>query len=405
MDKTDFSTRPLLLENPIQKYAWGSTTAIQKILGAEPDGRTPWAELWMGAHPKAPSMVHVNDQQAPLNELIREHPRAFLGADTAAAYSNTLPYLFKVLAAKQPLSIQAHPDARQAGEGFKRENKQQIPIDAPHRNYLDPWPKPELICAIEPFGALIGFRSPEMICSLGRRFFPKSLDRPLQALETRPDVSGIRAFFHALMTMEQIHRTEVIHEALANARISDTPEGYWIDRLHQSYPGDTGVLAPVFLNLLEIPPGRAVFLAPGILHAYLYGTGMEIMANSDNVLRGGLTAKHVDMAELLNTLEFEPSFPNPAAPEKMDSAEQRFAAPADEFVLSVISVDPDTRYCSPKEHSADILFCLDGQAEIRKNKTDTRLDLGQGRSAIVPAAAGAYEITGRGKIWKAGVPQ
>ncbi|MBS0014064.1 MAG: mannose-6-phosphate isomerase, class I [Desulfobacterales bacterium] len=405
MDKTDFLTRPLLLENPVQKYAWGSTTAIQKILGAEPDDRTPWAELWMGAHPKAPSMVQVNGAQAPLNELIQEHPRAFLGADTASAYSNTLPYLFKVLAARQPLSIQAHPDTRQARQGFDRENEQQIPIDAAHRNYRDPWPKPELICAIEPFGALIGFRSPEIICSLGRRFFPKSLDRPLQALETRPDASGIRAFFHELMTLEPAHQTEVLHEALANARTSDTPEGYWIDRLHQSYPGDPGVLAPIYLNLLEIPPGRAVFLPPKTMHAYLYGTGMEIMANSDNVLRGGLTAKHVDVAELLNTLEFAPSFPDPAAPEKMDSAEQRFSAPADEFCLSVIRLDPDTRYCSPEEHSADILFCIDGQAKIRKTRTNTRLDLGQGRAAIVPAAAGAYEISGRGKIWKAGVPQ
>ncbi|MBA2880733.1 mannose-6-phosphate isomerase [Desulfosalsimonas propionicica] len=405
MDKTDFFTRPLLLENPVQKYAWGSTTAIQKILAAKPDDRTPWAELWMGAHPKAPSMVHVNGQQMPLNELIREHPRAFLGADAAAAYSNTLPYLFKVLAASQPLSIQAHPGARQAGEGFNRENEQQIPIGDPCRNYRDPWPKPELICAIEPFGALIGFRSPETICSLGRRFFPKSLDRPLQALESQPDASGIRGFFHELMTIKKSYRAEVIHETLANARASDTPEGYWIDRLHQSYPGDAGVLAPVCLNLLEIPPGRAVFLAPGILHAYLYGTGMEIMANSDNVLRGGLTAKHVDVAELFNTLEFAPSFPNPAPPEKINSAEQRFSAPADEFCLSVISLDPGTRYCSPNEHSADILFCLAGQAEIRKNKTNTCLDLAQGQAAIVPAAAGTYEISGRGKIWKAGVPQ
>jgi mannose-6-phosphate isomerase len=244
-----------------------------------------------------------------------------------------------------------------------------------------------------------------MICSLGRRFFPKSLDRSLQALEARPDTSGIRAFFHELMNMERTHRDEVIHEALANARTSDTPEGYWIDRLHQSYPGDPGVLAPIYLNLLEIPPGRALFLPPKTMHAYLYGTGMEIMANSDNVLRGGLTAKHVDLAELLNTLEFDPLFPDPAAPEKMDGPEQRFAAPADEFCLSVIRLDPDTRYCSPKEHSADILFCLDGQAEIRRIKTDTRLDLCHGRAAIVPAAAGAYEISGRGKIFKAGVPQ
>lgn len=395
---------PLAMENTIQQYAWGSKSAIQKLLGIEPDGRTPWAELWMGAHPKSPSRVFLNGEWIGLDEWIRREPEPVLGAGTAEKFGNTLPYLFKILAAEEPLSIQAHPDAEQARQGFDRENRMGIPVGAPHRNYRDPWPKPELICAVEPFGAMIGFRDPAAIEKRLRQFCPQTLDPQARALAGRPDAGGIRQFFHDLMTLEQNRRQEAIREALESARRQDTAEAGWIVRLHEFYPGDIGVLAPLYLNLVEIEPGSAVFLAPGVLHAYLYGTGMEIMANSDNVLRGGLTRKHVDVAELMAVLRFDTDSPQMLRPEPAGPLEQRFATPAREFVLSIIRVSPGRTYDGPPVHGPEILFCLEGMAEAGKPGGKKGVLLKPGRSVLVPAAAGGYAVIGNAVIYKAAVP-
>lgn len=404
MDKVDFFNLPLLMENPIQEYTWGSKTAIQKIRRIEPDGKTPWAELWMGAHPKAPSAVRLNDVSMALNVLIQHYPDNILGVKTASEYNNALPYLLKVLAADQPLSIQAHPDAKQAGDGYERENRQQIHISASHRNYRDPWPKPELICAVEPFGALIGFRSPEAICSLARQFAPGGLAQLIRNLEARPEASGIRAFFNTLMTMEKPRQNEIINEALAAAGISETPEAYWMDRLSRAYPEDIGILAPIYLNLLEIAPGRAVYLPPGVMHAYLYGTGIEIMANSDNVLRGGLTAKHIDVKELIEVLDFQSTSPEVLSPQPAGDSEHQFLTPAKQFCLSVIDIKSGQIYAGQAGHSAEILFCLNGSARVRKTGTDIFMPLESGRSVLIASDAGAFEIIGSGRIFKAGVP-
>ncbi|MFW5936455.1 MAG: mannose-6-phosphate isomerase, class I [Desulfosalsimonas sp.] len=395
--------RPVLLKNPIQHYAWGSKTEIQQLLGKQPGTERPWAELWMGAHPKAPSQVIVNRGRINLDEWIRSHPEAVLGSAAARTYQDTLPYLFKVLAADQPLSIQAHPDRQQAREGFERENRQGIPIDAPNRNYRDPWPKPELICALKPFGALLGFRDPGAIGEGFRHFCPQSLAPEIAALVDRPETRGIERFFHSLMTLGQTRSKQVIEEAIKQAGGSGRPEAAWIRRLHDFYPGDIGVLAPVFLNLVEIAPGSAVFLPPGMLHAYLYGLGIEIMANSDNVLRGGLTQKHVDVDELMHVLQFAPFFVHQMQPEPVGAHEKQYPSPARQFALSEITIRSGEVYHSSEVHSAEILLCLAGSAEIEKPADQYRISIAQGQCALVPAAAGAWKITGDARIYKAGV--
>lgn len=396
--------RPVLLKNPIQHYAWGSKTEIQQLLGAQPGTESPWAELWMGAHPKAPSQVLVNNGQTDLDQWIRTHPEAVLGNAAARTYENTLPYLFKVLAAEQPLSIQAHPDRQQARQGFKRENRRGIPVDAPNRNYRDPWPKPELICAIKPFGALAGFRDPGAIVEGFRHFCPHCLAPEIASLSDCPEARGTERFFHSLMTLGQTRREQVIAEALEQAGISGRPEAVWIRRLHDFYPRDIGVLAPVFLNLVEIAPGSAVFLPPGILHAYLYGLGIEIMANSDNVLRGGLTKKHVDVEELMHVLQFAPFAVHQLQPETVRAHEKQYPSPAREFALSEITIRSGAVYRASGIHGAEILLCLEGSAEIQRSADQYRICIAKGQSALVPAAAGAWQIEGNARIYKAGVP-
>ncbi|MBS3809753.1 MAG: mannose-6-phosphate isomerase, class I [Desulfobacterales bacterium] len=395
---------PVFLDNPVQNYAWGSKTAIQKLLGLKPDGHTPWAELWMGSHPKSPSKVLVNGERINLDEWAGNNAQAVLGEHVAGAYNNTLPYLFKVLAAEQPLSIQAHPDSAQAAKGFERENRQGVPFDAPHRNYRDPRGKPELICAIEPFGAMIGFRDPESIIEQLSFFCPNTMDRQIRALAGQPDSRGIRQFFHDLLNLDEIHRRKILDEALKRSENFGGMEAAWIKKLHEFYPDDIGVLAPSFLNLVEIKPGKAVYLRPGVIHAYLYGTGIEIMANSDNVLRGGLTSKHIDAAELTNILRFDFKPPELLEPGKINSAEKQYITEAKEFTLSVIETEPDTVYHGPEKHSTEILFCLKGSALIGKRGGGQSLSVSRGGSVLVPAAAGRYEITGSAFFYKAGVP-
>ncbi len=287
-----------LLKNTIQKYAWGSPTAIPELLGEQNPSHEPRAELWMGAHPKAPSFVNFDGQWLSLTELIAKYPQEILGNDVALAFNNKLPYLFKVLAAAKPLSIQAHPSLNQAKEGFERENDRGIALDAPNRNYKDDNHKPECICALSPFWAMYGFRNiPDILALMGKNC-PVGLAGELDLLKKQPDSRGLKRFFTDLMTMDSQRQKRVVDEAVQNAnQYSDEDFAFhWMTRLADEYPTDIGILAPLLLNLIELKPGEALFLPAGEFHAYLEGVGMELMANSDNVLRGGLTAKHIDVS-------------------------------------------------------------------------------------------------------------
>ena len=391
-----------LLENTIQEYEWGSYTAIANLLGKKAPSDVPQAELWMGAHPRASSMVIYEGSVISLQELISKYPEDILGKSIAEKFNNKLPYLFKVLAAAKPLSIQAHPNLVQAKEGFKRENDLNILKDAPNRNYKDDNHKPECICALTTFWAMNGFRNISDILSFMEKICPNSLGKELEELK-KYDNYGLKQFFKFLMTMDKKGKKQVLSETINNARKYEKldPVFEWIIKLSKEYPGDIGILSPALLNLICLKPGQAMFLFSGELHAYLDGLGIELMANSDNVLRGGLTPKHVDVPELLKVVNFEERDKKILKCEKNNAAECIYASMAEEFLLSAISVDSKKDYTSSIGRSAEILLCTDGQAII--NDFDKDISLKKGKSVIVPASVRVYNIKGKAVIYKASV--
>jgi mannose-6-phosphate isomerase len=322
----------------------------------------------MGAHPKAPSMVKYGGKWVSLLELIKNNPEDILGKETAQKFNNTLPYLFKVLAAAKPLSIQAHPGKTQAISGFEKENRLGIPIDAYNRNYKDDNHKPECICALTPFWALNGFRRVSEILLLMEKICPQGLAGELDDFRNQPDKQGLKNFFTVLLTMEPERKKQVIDDALKNAhRFSEDDNLFkWTIKLYNEYKTDIGIFSPILLNLICLKPGQAMFIPSGTLHAYLDGVGIELMANSDNVLRGGLTSKHVDVRELLSILDFEERGVNIIASKKSKDFEMIYLSPAEEFVLSVISDNKEIAYKSPVKRSIEIILCTNGKALIRQ---------------------------------------
>ena len=395
-----------LLKNTIQEYAWGSYTAIAELLGNDSPASVPQAELWMGAHPKAPSMAVCNGKQISLLELVEKHPKAILGEKVAEKFQCRLPYLFKVLAAAKPLSIQAHPSLDQAKKGFERENSLGIPFDAFNRNYKDDNHKPECICALSDFWALNGFRKISAIITLLQRICPRGLERSLDLLRQRPDAAGLKHFFQVLMTMDPKSKKLVVDDAVKNAQsVKDENRAYqWMINLNQEYPSDIGVFSPVILNLICLEPGQAMFLSAGTLHAYLEGVGIELMANSDNVLRGGLTPKHVDVKELLNVLNFEELDINILHAQKMNPCEHRYDSFAEEFALSIITVKTGMDYCSSANRCVEILLCTNGDAVIADFGETKRVRIKKGMSILIPAAVEKYSIKGDAVFYKAAVP-
>ncbi len=396
--------KPLILKNSIQKYAWGSHAAIQNLLGTQAP-EEPWAELWMGAHPKAPSQVRVDGHWIPLDRLIQQFPTEILGETVAKHFSGAIPYLYKVLAADSPLSIQAHPNMTQAREGFERENSLNIPLNAPHRNYKDSRHKPECICALTRFIALKGFRRVPRMLPLLKALCPVGLARELDRLAAEGE-SGLKRFFNALLTLPENKKDDLLAEAVKNAKkyADRHTDLKWVLRLYKKYPKDIGVLSPVILNLVSLAPGEALFLPSGELHAYLEGFGVELMANSDNVLRGGLTLKHIDPEELLTVVNFTETDVNFLLPENKSSSEGIYATPAKEFFLSVIQVNSRRSHTAPGKHSADILLCTSGAGVIRYGENHTPIPFEKGTAILVPAVIGSYRITGDAVIYKAGVP-
>ena len=395
-----------ILKNTIQEYAWGSRTAITELLGTPPPDK-PQAELWMGAHPKASSQIQVDGRWESLADVIAAHPKDILGAAVSERFGGRLPYLFKVLAAAKPLSIQAHPNVRQAAEGFARENRQGIPLTSAQRNFRDDSHKPECLCALTQFWGLCGFRFIPEITGYLNRLCPDASASGAKLLEHFPDASGIRRFMEFLLTLPSERKTVLLSQALfAARRLSDDadPVYRWILRLHDAYPSDVGILSPAFLNLVRLEPKEAMFLAAGEPHAYLEGVGIELMANSDNVLRGGLTPKHVDVPQLLDVLTFKPCAAPRLSPRQVSETEWVYDTPAPEFRLSLIRVSKSSPHVAPCRHSADILLCTDGGMTVSDEKEHDVLTLEKGASALLPAVMGAYRLHGDGVCYRASTP-
>ncbi|RJP77581.1 MAG: mannose-6-phosphate isomerase, class I [Desulfobacteraceae bacterium] len=396
-----------LLKNMIQEYAWGSRTLIPNLLGNTAPSEKPQAELWMGAHPKSPSLACYDGAWHPLDRLIQKYPVEILNEKVAGRYSSRLPYLFKILAAEKPLSIQAHPSRDQAAAGFERENLQKIPIDAGNRNYRDANHKPECICALSTYWALCGFRPiPEMQALFSKIQTPE-LDPIIEKLSDRVESNRIPLFFQNLITWSPAERASGLGKAVKKAEqyASQHPAFEWILRLHAEYGPDAGILSPVFLNLVCLQPGQALFLFSGELHAYLSGLGIELMANSDNVLRGGLTPKHVDVNELIKILRFEEKETDILKPVSVGICEKVYSTWAEEFVLSVITLENGLSYESGTDRSVEILFCTDGRPTFINLKNGRQTSISKGQSVMVPASIPRYRIEGEGILYKAGVPE
>ncbi len=384
-----------LLTNHIRTYAWGSTTAIPELLGVPPTGE-PQAELWMGAHPAAPSRVRRQGVQRTLTELIEADPAAELGAGALGRFGPRLPFLFKVLAADKPLSLQVHPDSAQALAGFAAENDRGTPLDAPERNYRDASHKPELICALGDFEALCGFRDPgETVKLLDAMEAP--LLRPVaDTLRERADADGLREAFTAILTMPEAQRAPLVAAVGAAAGRLAAGAGPFADigaaftRLAATFPADPGVVAALLLNHRRLSPGEALYLGAGRPHAYLRGVGVELMANSDNVLRCGLTSKHVDVPELLRVLRFECGPMAVLRPRQDAAGEEVYPAPAPEFRLSRLRLAAGTA-TTLETGSPQILLCVAGAAAADE-AGGARIELRRGQSAFVPGTAGAVTL-------------
>ncbi|WP_432522576.1 mannose-6-phosphate isomerase, class I [Kineococcus sp. SYSU DK006] len=384
----------LRLTNTVQPYAWGSTSAIPQLLGVEPDG-SPQAELWIGAHPSAPS----DAEGVPLDERIAADPEDLLGGR-----GERLGFLLKVLAAAAPLSLQAHPDRETAARRFAEEEAAGVAHDAPHRLYKDAEHKPELLYALEPFAAMAGFRAPaaaaELLAGLQLQELPPDcadlLEALLAELRGADEEQALRAATRRLLTAPAEAVSPLV-EAVATAceDVDDLSARCVVD-LAGHHPGDPGVLVSTLLNQVRLQPGEALYLPAGNVHAYLEGTGVELMASSDNVLRGGLTPKHVDVDELLRVLDFRVLPPPLLAPRRVSADEQVFApADVDDFALTVLRVRPGaaTTWTAALPRT---LLCLDGSVRVASARGELVLERGQ--SAFAAAAEHPLTVTGDGRL-------
>jgi mannose-6-phosphate isomerase len=395
-----------LLHNTIQEYAWGSKKVIPMLLNKHVPSQNPEAELWMGAHPRSPSQIIDNGNPLSLITYIDSAPEEILGPYVAKKFSRKLPFLFKVLSAEKPLSIQAHPDLIQARQGFMRENEKGIPIDAPQRVYRDNNHKPEIICALTPFWALNGFRQiDEIINELYKSGCPHLLTR-LDIFSHNPGTPGLREFFHSIMTMKEDERRKTIDALLSFAEnhTGDNPSYKWIIALNKEYPNDIGIISVLLLNLVRLKPQEAMFLPPRQFHSYLNGVGIELMANSDNVLRGGLTQKHIDIPELLSIIDFKESPVSILRPHINANHEKIYSTPAEEFILSSISLTSGQTYKSSEKRSIEIMICIEGDAFIQEHGGNETLDIKRGTSVVIPACVQQYIIRGNANLYKAAVP-
>ncbi|MCW7943358.1 mannose-6-phosphate isomerase [Streptomyces hygroscopicus] len=378
------------LDNTIRPYAWGSTTAIPGLLGVEPNGQ-PQAEMWMGAHPGAPSRT----PRGPLDEVIEEAPEQELGKHTVAKFGPRLPFLLKILAAGAPLSLQVHPNLDQAKEGYADEEFRGIPIDAPHRNYKDANHKPELICALTEFEGLCGFRAPDAAAEQLAGLDVDSLKPYVDLLRAHPEEAALREVLTAILSADREDMAGTVAEAAAACERLGGVYAPYAELAHH-FPGDPGVIAAMLLNHVRLQPGEALFLGAGVPHAYLNGLGVEIMANSDNVLRCGLTPKHVDVPELLRVVRFEAGDPGVLRPEASPDGEEVYETPIDEFRLSRYVLPEGAAPHDLTLTTPQILLCTAGSVRAGEYV------LGPGESVFVPADEKA-EVSGPGTVFRATV--
>ncbi len=372
------------MENTVQHYGWGSTTMLQRLRGVDEPAEEREAELWMGAHPRGPSLL-VDPE-----------------GHTTPIPVNTIPFLLKILTAEKGLSIQAHPDKISAEEGFARENAAGVPVHGRERNYRDTNHKPELICGVTDFWALRGFRPVSAIAMElagiieGAPNIPVALARAIEELYEDATVTRWKRVFLDLLRIRDDGKTRsalcAAAERYAAARAGrDRDDPYWwVLELQRQFPDDPGTIAPLYLNLVHLKPGQAMYLDANTLHAYLYGTGVEIMAASDNVLRAGCTEKHVDVDELARILRFDRENVPPVKPHR-EARVWTYITPAREFELHRLRIRPHERIALSHRSGPVVVLSIAGEVEVHAG--GTTLSLTPGTSVFIEPPRGGSENT------------
>lgn len=381
------------LINSVQNYAWGSQTALTELYGIANPENLPMAELWMGAHPKSSSKIEGKDGNLhALRDVIDADKSTLLGEAVAKRFGE-LPFLFKVLCADQPLSIQVHPNKQASEEGFARENAAGIPLNAPERNYKDPNHKPELVFALTPFLAMNAFREFSDIIALLQPV--AGAHTAIAHFLEAPNEERLSELFASLLNMEGEQKSRAL--AVLKAAMNSQQGEPWqtIRAVAAFYPDDSGLFSPLLLNVVKLNPGEAMFLFAETPHAYLNGVALEVMANSDNVLRAGLTPKYIDIPELVANVKFTPRAADTLLTEPTrHGSELDFPIPVDDFAFSLHDLsDQETTL---EQQSAAILFCVEGEAML--HKAGQTLTLKAGESAFISAADSPVAASGAGRL-------
>ena len=398
-------TVPYLLEGVVQHYAWGGLHYIPELLNQANLAAEPCAELWLGAHPRGMAQVQRSGEAAQsLQQLIEQNPVEVLGLATAQRFANQIPYLLKILDVDKMLSIQAHPNKAEAERGFAAENAAGIPINAFNRNFKDDNHKPEMMTALTDFWLLHGFAA---------------LDKIQQNLQQTPELQSLLAYFDGqsiqplyalVMGMPQADIDDLLEPLaarllplLAADQLPKASADYWAARALRDFriPGgryDRGVISIYLMNVVNVQPGQGIFQDAGVLHAYLEGVNVELMANSDNVFRGGLTDKYVDADTLIQHLSFEPIEPKVFAGEAISDTLIQFKTPAPDFELSLIRLSAGKKHTQDSTLGPEILLVLTGEVLVNDN-----LQIDKGQSLFFPAGS-KYTLSGNAEIYKAGMP-
>jgi len=392
-----------LLEPVTQSYAWGSHTVIAELQGRPAPTAKPEAELWMGAHPSAPSGVERAGTKTTLDAVIAADPAGELGAETAARFGGRLPFLLKVLAAQKALSIQVHPSRKQAEAGYLAENERGLAPGDKARNYVDDWPKPEILCALTPFEVLAGMRTTADAAALLRVLEVRELAPLATELASAPGAGALSRALATILTWPAADRGWFVDAVVAACERTAARGGEYAAacaaaaRLAAEHPGDLGIVASLLLRHTVLQPGEAVFLPAGGLHSYLHGTGAELLANSDNVVRAGLTAKHIDVPELLRLTDPAVSVPV-IEPRPLGGGVSAYDSPAPEFRL--YRAELGSGEVPLPSGGARIVLCVDGAATLRANSGT--LKVGRGESCYLSAADDAVTASGPAILFIAG---
>lgn len=386
------------MENIIQDYIWGSRTSISKLLGVSNPDNAHQAEIWMGAHPNGCSKIKVAGETQLLSDFINQNKAAVLTAATEAQFGE-LPYLFKVLAAGEALSVQVHPSKAQAEAGFAKEEAEGIARNAANRNYKDPNHKPELVYALTPYQAMNGFRVFDETIALFQKVNVTAIADLVAAFAAAPTSEGLKTFFSAILSLQGEVKEAAVNALIDYANANKDDELFaLILELAEQHPGDIGLFTPLMLNVITLQPGEAMFLYACTPHAYLKGTGLEIMANSDNVLRAGLTPKYMDVDELVACTKFEPiPFATLQFTPSVEEGGEYYAIPVDDFKFALFESVEDLTIAA---QSAEILLALDADVTLTHSSGES-VTISKGQSVFIPAYAQQYQLTSKGRVARA----